>query len=209
MKIFFVITLAILFSTLGNCQILVKQALTKEDKMSGVLNKYSYEATDSYAIITLILKKDNTYVYNMNSTASRGISEGKWKICENVLVLESTFQVDNVPVKINYSKNGKFVDSLNIAIVENIKRELLTDVFVLVNNDTTKCLPAIGMCNNIFKKIEKVKIVYENGMSSKWIPVKANQKKISITILTDIPLENYIVMHERRFKLSDNYLNPQ
>lgn len=117
--------------------------------------------------------------------------------------------MDNIPAEISYGENRKFVNSFDIAVVENINHEPLTDVFVLVNNDTIKCLPMIGMCNCVFEKIDRVKIIFENGMSSEWIPVKFNEGKIALTVLTDVSIRNYVVMNKRRFKLDGNYLRQQ
>lgn len=206
MKVFFTVAIIVFFSICGNCQTLKKERISKNDRMKGISLKFNYSAKDSYRVVSLILKKDSTFSYSANTFASHEISEGKWKMSEGLLILESTFQMNNIPAEISYGENRKFVDSFDIAVVENIKHELLTDAFVVVNNDTIKCLPMIGMCNGLFKKIDSVKIVFENGMSSKWIPVKFNEKKIALTVLTDVSIRNYVVMNRRRYKLEGNYL---
>jgi hypothetical protein len=206
MRVFFIVAIIIFFSICGNCQTLKKERVTKNDKMKGTFLKFNYSAKDSYDVVSLILKKDSTFSYSANTFATHEISEGKWKMSEGLLILGSTFQMNNIPAEISYGENGKFIDSFDIAVVENINHELLTDAFVMVNNDTIKCLPMIGMCNGLFEKIDSVKIVFENGMSSEWIPVKFNERKIALTVLTDIPIRNYVVMNKRRFKIDGNYL---
>jgi hypothetical protein len=76
---------------------------------------------------------------------------------------------------------------------------------VLINNDTTKCLPIIGSYNGLFEKINRVKILFENGMSSKWMTVNG-ERKVALTVLTDASIRNYVVMNRRRFKLEGKYL---
>ena len=205
MKILFITTIIALFSIHGNCQTLEKKRLTMDDSNKRVLSKFSYSASDSYGVINLILMKDSTFLYSVNTNVHHEISEGKWTMSKNILTLESTFQTDNVPAEISCESNRRFADSANIAIVENIKHELLTDAFVLVNEDSIKCLPMIANCSSSFEKINRVKVVFENGMSSKWIPVKDGEKRIAIIVLTDISIRNYIVISER-FKLDGNYL---
>lgn len=206
MKVLFIVAVIIFFSICGNCQTLKKERITKDDRMKGIFLKFNYSANDSYAIVSLILKKDNTFSYSANTIGTHKISEGTWKLSEGLLILESTFQMNNVPAEISSRENRKFIDSCDIAIVENVKHELLTDAFVLVNYDTIKCLPMIGMCKGGYEKIDSVKIVFENGISSGWIPIKFNERKIALTVLTDVPIWNYVVMNKRRFKLDGNYL---
>ncbi|WP_440671751.1 hypothetical protein [Chitinophaga sp. 22321] len=206
MRIFFIVSLVSFFSTYGNCQRLKKELTTKNDRMKGISLKFSYSAKDSYYLVSLILKRDSTFSYSLNTCATHEISQGKWKISKDLIILESTFQSNNIPAEVSYGENRKFVDSFDIAIVENTKHELLTDAFVAVNNDTIKCLPMIGKCNGLYEKIDSVKIVFENGMSSEWIPIKSNNRKIVLTVLTDVSIRDYIVMNKRRFKLDGNYL---
>jgi len=208
MRAFFIVAIIIFFSICGNCQTLKKEHITKNDRMKGISLKFNYSAKDSYRVVSLMLKKDRTFSYSANTFATHEISEGKWKISKGLLILESTFQMNNIPAEISYGENRKFVDNFDIAVVENIKHELLTDAFVVVNNDTIKCLPMIGMCNGVFKKMDSVKIVFENGMSSKWIPVKFNERKVALTVLTDVSIRNYAVMNKRKYKLDGNYLRP-
>lgn len=209
MRVFLIAAIIISFSEPGSGQTLKKEPITKSDRMKGIFLKFNYSDKDGYGGVSLMLKRDSTFSYGINTCATHEISEGKWKMSKDLLILESTFQMDNIPAEISYGENRKFVDSSVIAVVENVKHELLMEAFVLVNNDTIKCLPMVGMCNGLFEKIERVKIVFENGMSSAWIPVKVNERKIALTILTDVSIRNYIVMNKRKFKLDGNYLRQQ
>ncbi|MFX1706515.1 hypothetical protein PV783_21280 [Chitinophaga sp. CC14] len=206
MRTIFIVVIITFFSIYGNCQTLKKEPVAKNDKMNGVFLKFNFSAKNSHSVISLILKKDSTFSYHANTFATHELSDGKWKMHKGILILESTFQMDNIPAEVSYGGNRRFVDSCDIAVVENIKHELLTDAFVIVNNDTIKCLPMIGKCNSLVEKIDKVKIIFENGMSSEWIPVKFNEKKIALTVLTDIPIRNYVVMSKRKFKLVGKHL---
>jgi len=190
----------------GVCQDLQKLALTKEDSAKGVLFKYEYNATDSYGNISLFLNNDKTYTYRQTSFAINDTSEGKWEISKDQLILKSTLQKNNIPVQISYGTNGDFTGSLNIAVVKNIAKQNLTDATVLVNNDTIECLPLTGQCTGSFESIKKVKVVFENGLSSEWICIKKGETKILLTVLSEISIENYIVMDDKKFKIEDNYL---
>lgn len=206
MKAFWLATITILLSIQGNCQVLNKEMLTAVDKRNGMVLKFGYSAADSYGVIGLMLKKDSTYFYSLNTAGIYDVSEGKWSMYKDVLTLESTLQMDNIPAKISYDEGGTFADSFNVAIVKNIKNELLTDAFVLINNDSVKCLPMTGDCIGSFERIERVKILFENGMSSKWMTVKEGAKKIQLTVLTDTFIGNYHVMHHQKFKVSGDSL---
>jgi len=209
MKFFWILTITVFFSKHLYGQTLRKVSLNKEDKDSSVFLEFIHRASHSYGIVSLVLKKDSTYFYSANTFTKHELSEGKWTIKRELLVLESSIQIDNVPAAISNETNGKFVNNFDVAVVKNIKNELLTEAFVLINNDTIKCLPVIGQCNASFGKINRVKIVFENGMSSKWLNIMNDTRKIQLTVLTDIPIRNYVVMHKRTFKLKGDYLIQQ
>lgn len=206
MKVFLIVAAVIFFSMCGNCQTLKKERITKNDRMQGISHKFYYSAKDSHGLVRLILKKDKTFSYSANTTGTHQISDGTWELSEGLLILESTFQMNNIPAEISSLEDRKFVDSCDIAVVENVNHELLTDAFVVVNNDAIKCLPMIGMCKGEYEKIDSVKIVFENGMSSGWMPIKFNERKIALTVLTDVPIRNYVVMNRIRFRWHGNYL---
>ncbi|MBC9914026.1 hypothetical protein [Chitinophaga varians] len=206
MKILVLAVIVMSLSIRGSSQMLNKVVPTADDKRNGVVLKFGYSATDSHGVIWLILKKDSSYFYSLNTAGLYKVSEGKWSIYKDVLTLESTLQMDNIPAKISYDQSGTFADSFNVAIVKNIKNELLTDAFVLINSDSIKCLPMIGDCNGSFERINKVKILFENGMSSKWMMVKEGAGKIQLTVLTDTFIGNYHVMHHQKFKVSRDRL---
>ncbi|UPK72340.1 hypothetical protein [Chitinophaga filiformis] len=209
MKAFFVVVIVILFSSQLKGQTLTKKKLTKHDIRTGVLMKFYSSANDSYGTVELLLMKDRTFLYNLNAIANNGVSQGKWEIANGVLMLQSSLQIDNVPIEISSDSNRRFVYKSNIAIVENTKHELLTDAVVLINEDSIKCLPMIGSCNGSFDRITRVKVVFENGMSSKWITIEGNKNKVAITVLTDVPISRYIVMNKQRFILSGKYLKKE
>ncbi|NSL85336.1 hypothetical protein ECE50_000735 [Chitinophaga sp. Mgbs1] len=154
----------------------------------------------------MILNKNKTYFYSINTFAYHGISEGKWKLVDNLLTLESTYKRNNIPVEISYENESSSIDSFDIAVVRNIKHELLTSAFVLVNNDSLKCLPSIGRCNGSLGIINRVKVLFENGISSKWIVVEEKKARLQLTVLTDISIENYIIMNKQKFELNGKFL---
>lgn len=205
MRIVFLMPL-LFFCLVPKSQCLQKTFLTKQDSLQGVVLKYEYKATDSYNTISLVLNKNKTYLYHQLSFAINSVSSGKWKISKNYLTLKSTLQKNNIPVRIDYGTDGDFASNSNIAIVKNIVNKPLTDVTVLVNNDSIECLPLTGQCTGSFKRIKKVKILFENGCSSKWLFVKEGATKILLTVLSEIPIEDYVVMNNKICKIECDYL---
>ena len=208
MKFPYIALVILLFAFKGNAQALVKKSLSSKDRKDGVSEKFSYADKSAHGEINLLLKRYNTYSYSVNSGLFQQISEGTWRKIKGGIELESAIQKHDVPIEISDGKIGRFVDDFNIAIVRNINGELVTSAFVLVNNDTVKCLPMIGQCNCYFKTIDSIKIQLENGMTSKWMPVRKDQKKVVITILTAISIEKYLVMPNQRYRLSGSHLIP-
>lgn len=204
-SIIFVPAILTICSMQVNGQTLKRVSSSKAERVKGTFMKFEYYPKDDFAGCELILKKDGTYSYGQHACVSSSKSEGRWTIHQQVLTLESTLQQDNIPVLLS-NEGGVFVDSSKIAIVRNNRNELLTDAFVLVNSDTVKCLPYAGMCVGSFEKINRVKVLFENGMSSKWIPVEAGRDRVSLIVLTDEQIAVYMVMHNRRFKMRGRYL---
>jgi hypothetical protein len=106
MKAFFITAVVVLFSICGNSQTLRKELLTKNDKKNGILLKFNYSSNNVYGSISLILKADGTFSYNINTCITHAISEGRWKMIKDLLILESTFQMDNIPVEISNERTG-------------------------------------------------------------------------------------------------------
>ncbi|NLR63698.1 hypothetical protein HGH92_05200 [Chitinophaga varians] len=192
-------------STQVNAQMLKRVALSKAERNNGFFMKFGYYPKDDFADCGLVLKKDGTYTYWQHTCLSGGRSEGRWTVRQRILTLESTLQQDNISVLLS-DDDGAFVDSLKIAIVRNSRNEALHDVFVLVNHDTVRCLPTIGLCVGTFEKISRVKVVFENGMSSAWIPVEAGRNRVSLVVQTEEEIASYVVMHNRKFKVKGRYL---
>ena len=209
MKIFFIITLITSLTLNGRCQTLKMELVTRSEEREGIFRKFSYSADDSYGIINLVLMKDSTFIYRTKTFNTHGTSTGKWTFQQDIIILTSTLQKDNIPVTLSAENGRKFVDSSVIAVVENEKKELITDAFVLVNEDSIKCLPATALCNGEFKKIYRVKVLFENGMSSQWLSVPDDQSRIALTVLTDIDITNYIIMTDQRFCMKGKYLSQQ
>ncbi len=206
MKRSIIISAIIVVALNAYCQTMIKISPTTEEKKRGVFLKFRDIDNDSYGFIELILKKNNTYRYVRGTDVTNRISEGKWKKSKDIIILESTFLQDNLPISVSCDGSGKFAEGSKIAVVENAKHELLTDIFVLVNNDAIRCLPLTGQCTGEFDRIERVKILCENGMASKWINVVGGERKVKITLLTDINISRYIIMDKVRFKIKGDTL---
>ncbi|MBC9929053.1 hypothetical protein [Chitinophaga qingshengii] len=205
MKISLFFTLFLIGTLPALAQLLQRVPLIDAEREHNVILKFKDSTLDEFAGISITLYRNGTYDYLQYTCASKLRSEGKWKIKKKLLILESTLQQHNIPVKINNDSNNRFVDSCRIAIVKNLKDELIRPI-VHVNNDAIRCLPDLGLCGPVVEHIKRVKVVFQNGLSSKWIPVKKGTERIALTVqLTDTFIETYLVMHRRKFRLAEKY----
>ncbi|MBV8252260.1 MAG: hypothetical protein JO154_06590 [Chitinophaga sp.] len=206
MRLFIAAIIAIIFVIPGYGQSLKKVRLNEEDRKSGVYLKFIY--SEDYGFISLVFKKDSTYAYYQRGCATYSRSEGRWRKVNGVFVLESTFKEDNVPVELLDSVNGKYVDSCDIAIMYDAKQKVLTEAYVLINNDSTVCLPDLGGCNRPYGTINRVKVKFYNGISSMWVPIKPGTRKVHLRVLAEMPLWDYMVMDRWTFKIKRRLFKP-
>ena len=200
----FTLTLLSIFLTtiIVFSQDLEKKVLSETDRKKGILYRYAYECSDSYCEITLTLYKDNNYKYEVKSFMRDVFSSGKWTKKNNILIINSFIQKNEVPVKLVYSNDTSgMIKNFPISIVKNKKNELLLDGLVRINNDSLQCLPMSGVCIGDYKSIDSLKIVFDNGLSSRWLKVEnKNFKKIIPVVQTDLSISSYIPL-KRRYKI--------
>ncbi len=183
-------------------QYLTELQLTKNDTINGIVRKYKYKEFNETGQILLVLKSDHTYEYSLGHSSFYRYSQGNYQITNHKYIkLNSFIQKSNLPIKINYDCNDEVTDSFKITVVKNLNNEPVTDAFVHINNDSIVCLPLIEHCNNVYDSISRVKVVLENGISSIWINVKPNFRKICIVIQSRNDLKNYIAFASKKFRI--------
>ncbi|WP_143087744.1 hypothetical protein [Chitinophaga sp. YR627] len=123
--------------------------------------------------------------------------------------MKSTLQKNNIPVILSAEEGRHFANGSVIALVENQEKKLLQDVIISVNEDSIKCLPAMEMYNEKIGKIHRVKVGFENGMSSEWISIPNGQQCIALTVLNNDDISNYFILDNQRFRWKGKYLIPQ
>src|SRR5947207_8272440 len=202
-----IVMITFLINGFYNCfsQDLIKVKLLKEDSTNKVSERFESHAPGGYAGSELLLKNDNSYEYKVGTDLSNQFSSGTWKKKGKFLILNSSIQKDGLPIKIAYGSNGTFEKDFRIAVIKNIKGDFIPG-FVLVNNDSNKCDPSLGFCNESFDKINRVKVLLENGMSSKWIEVEKPSEKIILTLMTDVSMFKYVPMDDVKFNTRRNSL---
>jgi hypothetical protein len=197
-----IIFLLSILSIISFAQDFKSKRISAKEKSIGMVSRYVYELSSSHLIIIVTLYKDQTFFYEEHRLTSSYYSKGYWNKKRSFLVLNSKFWRDDLPIII------KYIDTINynekkINIVTNIKNEPLPDAFVLINNDSIKCLPLVGICHGDYDQINRVKILLENGLSSDWVNItNQNFKELSIIVQTDIPLSEFIAFKDKKYKIN-------
>lgn len=202
MKWMLILLVFVFTPSVTQCQELLEGTLTKVDSRNGIIHKYEFDCPDSYCEIRLVLFKDYTYTYSLKTFNRDVFSNGKWSRKKDTLIIKSFIQKDNVPVKLTYSNDtaGR-INSFKVAIVRNKKGQLMTDGLVKINCDSILCLPMMGGCIGRYESIDSLKIVFENGMSSKWLKIGAKDfNKVTPIVQTDFLISSYDPLN-RRYKI--------
>ncbi len=172
--------------------------LNKTDKRN-ICAKYTYTSNIGEAF-TLTLYKNSTFLYETATDLVNNYSKGWWTFNKGVITLNSYF-LSGVPIKVTYIDTIDKKQNQKIHIVKNINNELITSMFVYVNNDSTECSPLMNSCSREYDKIKRVKIKYENGLMSAWTEVlDINYNALSIIVLSKLNLSNFFLMKNVQFK---------
>lgn len=183
-------------------QELKKHKLDREDVKKGVWAYYEYREKDSYGYVGLQLFKNGAYQYKVETAGYSSFSKGKWIMKNKVLLLTSDIKKNDLPVKLNYLIDSPVNASFKISIVKNLKDELLTDAFVYINNDSLQCLPLTETCLGTYDKIDRIKVVFENGMRSKWIKVEHKvYKQLQPVLQLDFNISSYEAIDSEKYKV--------
>lgn len=207
-KTTFFIFFLLSFSVISG-QDLKKISLTKTEKKEGVLSKYIFEESGAYGQIILLLYGDGYFKYSIFSFNRQSLSFGKWKFEKGILLLNSGIKKENLPISISYSEDtSNRINGCRFNIIKNLSGKEVVDAFVLINNDTTRCLPSYSSCYGNYSSTDSIKVLLENGISSKWIKLKSNrvQQQIDISIDMDIMPSMYYVIDNRKYKMINNRL---
>lgn len=191
-------------------QNLIKVKLSKKDTSNGVVRKYEYKPRDSHDFTVLMLFKNGKYYYEEKSLTKVLFNEGNWKLSNGVLDLTDNLNKVNLPVGLICMSKSDTANSFKIQIIRNLKGEYLTDGFVYINNDSNQCLPLTGTCLGEYENIDSIKVVFENGFKSKWIPVPCRDYKQLLLILqTELLMSTYTALRNNRFQVFKSYLKPK
>ncbi len=210
-KIPTLIFLFILSVIITDAQIIIKKIpLTKDDKSKGILLKYAYLPKGVYHVgTTLALYKSGRYEYNERDGGQGFYSFGKWKINHKILTLNSDLQQNEVPIKIHYVIDSNVEAKTKIGEVYDKKRNnIIYEAHVLVNNDSTSCIPSLLTCKGSYTKIDSVRILFGDRMSSKW--TKAENipfQRLQFIIVTDEDVRAYIPMHNQYFVIKGDSIS--
>lgn len=184
-------------------QNLKKSNVSKADALKGVTHKYEFNDTESFYRIVLWLFKNGRYKYILNSFNQDLLSEGKWEISGRILKLNSDIKKDNVPASFSLNSDTSYVDKgFKFDVVRNFKGKFLTDVFINVNSDSVKCLPAAAFCTGTYKSIDSVRLQFENGFTSKWMKVPdIDVQHIFLKVDTDVQIASYFAFDDFKYLL--------
>lgn len=194
----------------ANSQNLKQTSLTMTDKKKGIVSKYEYNATDSYSEIRLIFLKNANFEYTLRTFNQDVFSTGKWARKGNTLTLRSHLSTNNLPVKLVYKTDtSDLINGFKIGVVRNLNGKLMTDGLVNINNDSIQCVPLMSLCYPQLTTIDSIRIVFENGMSSKWIKIeKQDYLQVVPIVQTNFLISSYIVFDNRKYQILKSSLKP-
>ncbi|WP_346319534.1 hypothetical protein [Chitinophaga sp. YIM B06452] len=184
--------------------------LTKSDIRENVRWRYEFTDKTGYYKETIFLYKNGRFKYFEHGCLFNFYSTGKWEISNSILVLNNDIKKEDVPASISYSNDTTDIFGLSIfGIVRNRKGESISSAFVNINTDSVRCLPAYELCDGSYKTIDSVRLIFENGFTSKWMKVlKRPEKYIFIKVETDLEIESYISFDNFKYRLARGLLKP-
>lgn len=194
----------------SNSQTLAIQKLTSADIKSGVEKKYFWQEEHAYGEIHLILFNNQRFRFSVNKFIGTEGCEGNWIEDGGVISLTSDIQKASVPIQVicNDDTTGR-VNGFAISVIKNLKGADLLDELVCVNQDSIKCDPALGQCNASYKSVDSIKVIFSNGMSSKWVILNNKQgMQVHIVVQTNCAISSYIILSDQKYRISKNHLIP-
>lgn len=133
----------------------------------------------------------------------------KWRQNGNLLELKSIIPTNNVPVKLSFSDTTQLLAGFRIGIVKNLKGEEMPDGLVAINHDSLLCAPSHALCDQDFKSIDSIKVVFENGFSSQWLHVNRKEiRKVTPVIQTTFLISSYVALDNKSYRVSKSGIVP-
>ncbi|SIO55569.1 hypothetical protein [Chitinophaga niabensis] len=204
-----IITILILNYLFLSGQSLKRKSLTKADKEHTVRWRYEYRSKEGFFGESLLLFKSGRYKYEAGGCLQGFFSEGRWAVVGNEMILNSDVKKNDVPVSVSYTNDtSDIVNAFKFGIVRNRKGDLMTDAFVIINNDSVKCLPMAGGCVGTYNRIDSVRLQFENGFTSRWMGIANNDKHVLIRAEVDIKIEGYKSFDNVKYRLHGKLLIP-
>ena len=168
-----------------------KIKLTKEEIKQGINAHYQRDATDGhFMVFDLFLYKNGGFTYHRSDNLYPEYSTGSWKVSNSKLLLRSSIQQNELPIKVNYlpvDNNGR----RRIAQIRNLTEDV-TEAYVLINTDTINCFYGDELCNGNYDTIRRLRVGLENSeLKSAWINIKEGNETIQLVIDTELDLKKY------------------
>lgn len=159
---------------------------------------YRWSAKNDYhsAYGEIVLLKSGRFAYNSERPlAFHEYSEGFYSFKKDTLILNSDFQFDNVPIKIEYSDTA--VQDRRLSFAYNLDNVQLWKARFFFNNDTSITssyyadFPLDLYSKNFLTNIKTLKLEVSPGIASQWMKVNENAKFIKVTVLSSKDFNEY------------------
>ncbi|MDF2384850.1 hypothetical protein JMG10_25480 [Nostoc ellipsosporum NOK] len=76
----------------------------------------------------------------------------------------------------------------------------MSEAMVSINNDTVRCLPTASFCVGSYTSVDSIKVFFENGFSSNWVPVK-NTEDIIVPVVEVAYFSSSYILLNRRYRV--------
>lgn len=171
-----VVIFNVTFLTTTRAQLLERCAVSDSERIAGVVDRF-LQVNMYEGFAELLLFKNNTYQYRIESTNYSKLSTGRWRSSYRLLYLTSSLKKNDISVKLYIqeetdSTNGRSLFKIPIDIMGNS----YPDTKVYTNNCRSFCFPFFDTCVAPPQRIRKVQLDFGNGFRSNWIRGKINSK---------------------------------
>ncbi len=189
------------------CQKFKMEKPDAEEKKEGVIAKYIYNVHGSGLFGIILLYKNNEFYYSEGTDIDHIYSKGNWRQRGDIIILESFFSKDGLPIKINYIDTVDIVQDQLFHVVKNKGGKPLTDAFVQINNKTIEYLPLGDVYTSKPERLDSVRVRFEKGFVSNWAKVENRPyKALSIIVLTCLDIKDFVLLDQWKFKKTGNQL---
>ena len=191
----------LLLFTINFTNILYSQNWKKENinpHADSLLAVYSWSAGNQYhtAWGKLFLFKNKRYKYSsFYPFANEEYSEGNYKFRKDTLILNSDFQANNLPIRIEYSDTD--IQDRPLSFLRNLDGVLLRQARYFLNNDTSIAgsyyadFPLTTYPKDFLTNIKTLKVEVSPGITSQWMPIEKNKRFIIVTVLSRKDFNEY------------------